>query len=209
MRMGKRLWDLWQGVRTRQQPLDTASALSDRASFDEAMMRRCIALSRQAADAGDLPFASVLTLDGEIVAEAVNRARLERNVAAHAEVIAISRAQKKLGFAEFSRATLYTNVEPCAMCAYCIREVGLGRVVFAIASPVMGGLSHWNILRDETISRRIPQVFGSVPEVVSGLGFPEAQAAWRQWNPLAWQLIQLRVGDASDHAPIDDACRRT
>jgi tRNA(adenine34) deaminase len=90
------------------------------------------------------------------------------------------------------RCTLYSNVEPCAMCAYCIREAGLGRVVYALGSPVMGGLSKWNILRDQDISNRIPQVFGPVPEVVSGVLLQEVQEVWREWNPMAWEMIKLR-----------------
>jgi tRNA(adenine34) deaminase len=77
------------------------------------------------------------------------------------------------------------------MCAYCIREAWVGRVVFALASPVMGGVSRWNILRDDGLSGHIPEVFGAAPEVVSGVLLCEAQEAWREWSPLAWKLIRL------------------
>ena len=77
------------------------------------------------------------------------------------------------------------------MCSYCIREAWVGRVVYAIGSPVMGGLSRWNILRDDGISD-IPQIFGAVPEVVSGVLLHQAQQAWRDWSPLTWQMIKLR-----------------
>jgi hypothetical protein len=53
-------------------------------------------------------------------------------------------------------------------------------------------LSKWNILRDDEISDRLRQVFGAVPEVVSGILVHEAQQVWREWNPLAWRLIKLR-----------------
>ena len=109
----------------------------------------------------------------------------------HAEVIALSGAQRAVSREQLRRCTLYTNVEPCAMCSYCIREAWVGRVVYAIGSPVMGGLSKWNILRDEGISD-IPQIFGPVPEVVSGVLLQQAQQVWRDWNPLAWQMIKLR-----------------
>jgi tRNA(adenine34) deaminase len=56
----------------------------------------------------------------------------------------------------------------------------------------MGGLSKWNILRDDGMSDRMPQIFGAVPEVVSGILLREAQHAWRDWNPLAWEMIRLR-----------------
>ena len=159
---------------------------------DKVMMARCIELSRIAVGKGEYPFGTVIALDGQVVAEAINRAIREGDVTRHAEVIALSQAQKKIGRAQLFRSTLYTNVEPCAMCSYCIREAWIGRIVYALASPVMGGYSKWNILRDDSLSRRMPQVFGAVPELVSGVETAEAQQAWRDWNPLAWEMIKLR-----------------
>ena len=123
----------------------------------------------------------------------------------HAEVMALSDAQKVISRERFRHYTLYTNVEPCAMCSDCIQEARVGRVVYAIGSTVMGGLSRWNILRDDRISD-VPQIFGAVPEVVSGVLLYQAQQAWRDWDPLAWQRIKLRrlltepcVGKAQIH----------
>jgi tRNA(adenine34) deaminase len=159
---------------------------------DEAMMARCIELSRIAVSEGEYPFGTVIALNGQVVAEAINRAIRDADVTRHAEVIALSDAQRAVSREQLRQCTLYTNVEPCAMCSYCIREAWVGRVVYAIGSPVMGGLSKWNILRDDGISD-IPQIFGTVPEVVSGVLFHQAQQAWRDWNPLAWQMIKLRA----------------
>jgi len=159
---------------------------------DKAMMARCVELSRIAVSKGEYPFGTVIALDGQIVAEAINRTIREGDVTRHAEVIALSQAQKAIGREQLRRYTLYTNIEPCAMCAYCIREAWVSRVVYALGSPVMGGLSKWNILRDDGMSDRVPQIFGAVPEVVSGVLLHEAQQAWRDWNPLAWEMIKLR-----------------
>src|SRR5215472_7708226 len=107
-----------------------------RAATDKAMMTRCIELSRIAAGEGEYPFGTVIALDGKIVAEAVNRTIREADVTRHAEIIALSAAQKTIGRQALRRATLYTNIEPCAMCCYCIREAWVGRVVYALGSPV-------------------------------------------------------------------------
>jgi tRNA(adenine34) deaminase len=165
---------------------------SSQEATDKAMMARCIELSRIAVSKGEYPFGTVIALDGQVVAEAINRSIRDDDVTRHAEVIALSEVQKAIGRDQLRRYTLYTNIEPCAMCSYCIREARVGRVAYALGSPVMGGLSKWNILRDDEMSDRIPQVFGPVPEVVSGLLLHEAQQAWRDWNPLAWQMIKLR-----------------
>ena len=154
------------------------------------MMERCIELSRTAIGEGEYPFGSVVALGGRIVAEAINRTKRDNDVSRHAEVIALAQAQKLLSPGELAQATIYSNVEPCAMCSYCIREAWIGRVVYALRSPVMGGLSKWNILRDAGIANRVP-VFGPVPEVVIGVLSKEVQQVWRDWSPLAWQVIQM------------------
>ena len=158
---------------------------------DRAMMARCIELSTMAVKEGEYPFGSVITLDGRIIAEATNRTMRENDVSRHAEVIALSQAQQVVGRADLHRATLYSNVEPCAMCSYCIREAWVGRVVYALTSPIMGGATKWNILRDTDISSRVP-IFAPAPEVVSGVLAQEVQDSWRAWNPLAWEMVRMR-----------------
>lgn len=159
---------------------------------DEAMMARCIELSRIAVSKGEYPFGTVIALDGQVVAEAINSCIRDGDVTRHAEIIALSHAQRTVGRERLRRYTLYSNIEPCAMCAYCIREAWVSRVVYALASPVMGGLSKWNVLRDDGLSDRIPEIFGAAPEVVSGVLLHEAQQAWRDWSPFAWEMIKLR-----------------
>jgi tRNA(adenine34) deaminase len=159
---------------------------------DKTMMTRCIELSRTAVGKGEYPFATIIACDGQVVAESINTTIRDSDVTRHAEIIALSQAQQAIGREQLRRATLYSNIEPCAMCAYCIREAWIGRVVYAMGSPVMGGHSKWNILRDRDLSDRLPGVFGGVPEVVSGVMVEEAQRAWRDWNPFAWQVIKLR-----------------
>src|SRR5262245_13336558 len=107
---------------------------TSRESTDQAMMARCVALSRLAVDRGEHPFGTVIARDGRILTEAINRTVREGDVTRHAEVIALSKAQRLVGRMQLSDYTLYTNIEPCAMCSYCIREAWIGRVVFALAS---------------------------------------------------------------------------
>lgn len=182
----------WSRPQGERETADNIRASDSSRQPDVAMMARCVELSRIAVTKGEYPFGTVIARDGKIVAEAINRTIRERDVSRHAEIIALTQAQKTIGRDELRRCTLYSNIEPCAMCSYCIREAWVGRVVYALGSPVMGGLSKWNILRDNDMSGRIPQIFAAAPEVVSGLGVREAQQAWRDWNPLAWHMIKLR-----------------
>ena len=177
----------------------------DQSAIDARMMERCIALSAEAAQQHELPYACVICCDGKVVAEAVNRVVEEGDVTRHAEILAISAAQRVLGRSDLSDCTIYSNVEPCAMCAFPIRETRIGRVVYAISSPMMGGLSKWNVLGDNEISNVMPQVFGDAPEVAAGLLYRDAATVWRNWNPVFWLGIRFRGCLAE--APHDGAYR--
>jgi tRNA(adenine34) deaminase len=168
------------------QPRQAQSAL------DVLMMRRCIALSATAVGKGEFPFAAVVARDGEVLVEAINEVARAGDVTRHAELVAVSRAQQVLGHKDLSDCTLYTTVEPCPMCSFPMRETRIGRVVFAIGSPVMGGYSRWNVLRDPDLSRIMPEAFGPVPQVVAGLLRKEAERIWWRWNPLIWSVIRYR-----------------
>jgi tRNA(adenine34) deaminase len=160
--------------------------------IDLKMMRRCVALSAEAVRANELPFACVICKDGEVVVETTNRVSRDADVTRHAEIIAISEAQRVLGRKDLSDCTLYSNVEPCPMCSFPIRETRIGRVVYSISSPMMGGFSKWGVLSDREISDVMPQVFGRAPDISAGLMYRDAAAVWRSWNPLFWFGIRLR-----------------
>jgi tRNA(adenine34) deaminase len=89
------------------------------------------------------------------------------------------------------------------MCAFPIREAGIGRVVYAIRSPLMGGYSRWNILGDAALSANMPEVFGEAPKVVAGLLSREAETVWWRANWFVWGIIRLRgiFGGRASPAP--------
>lgn len=156
------------------------------------MMSRCIALSRDSVAAGELPFGCVICRDGEVVAESTNRVKRDRDVMRHAEMVAMSQAQRVLGTKRLSRCALYSSVEPCGMCSYCIRETRMRKVVYAIRSPIMGGYSKWKLLQDKELSGVLPEVFGTVPEITAEVMRDQAEAVWRSWHPLIWRIIKFR-----------------
>jgi tRNA(adenine34) deaminase len=159
---------------------------------DIKMMRRCIELSGVGAKRGEFPFAALVCNGERILAEATNEVASERDITRHAELVAVSRAQKAIGKTKLTKCTLYSNVEPCVMCAFPLREARVSRVVFALRSPLMGGYSRWNVLGDRAISDAMPEAFGYPVEVVVGLLAEEAEQVWRSWNPLIWSIIKQR-----------------
>lgn len=166
--------------------------METREAIDVAMMERCIALSKTAGREGEFPFACIIEKDGKVVVETTNRVVRDGDVTRHAELVAVSLAQKALGSKDLSGCTLYTNVEPCAMCSFPIRETRISRVVYAIGSRLMGGDSKWDVLGDPELSKVMPEAFGDAPEIMRGFMRRDAEKVWRAWNPLIWGVIRYR-----------------
>jgi tRNA(adenine34) deaminase len=80
---------------------------------DKAIMRRCIALALSARQRGELPYAAIISQQGQFVCESSNMANADQDATRHTELVAISIAQKMLGTVSLDECTLYTLVEPC------------------------------------------------------------------------------------------------
>lgn len=159
---------------------------------DRLMMTHCIALSKQSGEAGEYPYGAVICRDGVIVSESINMVSHDGDVTRHAEVVAISKAQKALRTISLDDCEIYVNAEPCAMCSLAIRETRIRRVVYGLSSPYMGGLTKWNVLADQEISGAIPEVFAPPPTIVSGYMAEEAERALVEWNPIIARIITAR-----------------
>ena len=160
-------------------------------ALDQEMMQRCIALSVQSGEEGEYPYGVVICRAGAVVCESINRVAHDRDVTRHAEVVAISQAQKTLATVSLDR-TIYASAEPCAYCCYAIRESRIGRVVYALRSPHMGGVSKWPVLTDKDISATMPEVFAAPPEITAGFMAKEAEEALFAWNPVVAGVLKAR-----------------
>jgi tRNA(adenine34) deaminase len=161
-------------------------------AMDRRMMTRAIALSQQSGKAGEYPYGAVVCRDGSVVSESINRVTHDGDVTRHAEVVAISLAQKALRSVSLDDCEIFVNAEPCAFCCYAIRESRIRRVVFGLSSPHMGGLSKWNVLADNDLNASMPDVFAPPPEIVAGFMAKEAEAALIEWNPIISDVIKRR-----------------
>ena len=103
-------------------------------------MYRAIENAKTAFDAGDVPVGAVIVKDGEIIAEAFNEREASGNAVAHAEVLAIERACKRLGRWRLSDCEMYVTLEPCPMCAGAILNARLGCVYYALKDANAGAM---------------------------------------------------------------------
>jgi len=161
-------------------------------ALDRAMMERCIALAIRSADLGENPYAAVICHDGTFVCESINAVVRDHDVTHHSEAVAISEAQHRLGRVSLEDCTIYANAEPCALCCYAIRETRIGRVVYGMPSPLMGGVTRWNILGDTMLSNTLPEVFAPPPQIVPGFMREQVEAAIAHRMPIIWEFMRAR-----------------
>ena len=116
--------------------------MAELTEVDLAHLRRCVELAREALDAGDEPFGSVLVdADGTALAEGRNRVVETGDATQHPEFELARWAAAHLTPEQRAGATVYTSGEHCAMCAAAHGWVGLGRIVYASSSAQLGAVA--------------------------------------------------------------------
>ena len=105
---------------------------------DEVFMHEALSLAREAAAAGEVPVGAIVVKDGAVVGHGHNRPVSSRDPTAHAEVMALRDAAKRVGNYRLAGCILYVTLEPCAMCAGAIMNARISRVVYGAADPKSG-----------------------------------------------------------------------
>lgn len=86
----------------------------------------------------DVPVGALAVLNGEVIGRGHNRREADHDPSAHAEMIALREASQKIGYWRLDGVTLYTTLEPCAMCAGAMVLARLPRLVYATVDPKAG-----------------------------------------------------------------------
>ena len=125
--------------------------------------------ARRAMEAGEVPVGAVMVYGGEVIAQAHNRREGFQDPTAHAEMLALREAARKLGRWRLTGATMYVTLEPCAMCAGAMVLARLDRLVYGCDDPKAGACgSIFDIIREPGLNHRV--------EVVSGVFEKESQS---------------------------------
>ena len=99
--------------------------------MDRKYMDLALIEARKAMAEGDVPVGAVVVLNGEVIGVGRNRREKDKNAVAHAEILAIEEACKKVGDWRLDNAELYVTLEPCPMCMGAAINARIGRIVFA------------------------------------------------------------------------------
>ncbi|HEX4896623.1 MAG TPA: tRNA adenosine(34) deaminase TadA [Solimonas sp.] len=123
------------------QAIEAESGAVDRQrARDEHWMRHALLLAHRAREAGEVPVGAVLVQDDRILGEGWNRPIGEHDPSAHAEMVALREAGRRLGNYRLTGSTLYVTLEPCVMCAGAIVHARVERLVYGAADPKAGGV---------------------------------------------------------------------
>jgi tRNA(Arg) A34 adenosine deaminase TadA len=112
----------------------------------EALIRRAIALARQARDAGNHPFGALLAVNGVVILTAQNTITTGRDPTAHAESNLVAAAVHRLTSEEIRRSVLYSSCEPCAMCVGKMYWAGIRALVYGLPAVDLAALTSRDFL---------------------------------------------------------------
>ena len=122
----------------------------------EKFMDLAIKEAKKARDKDEVPIGAVLVLDGKIIAKAHNLMEKKQVATAHAEILCIEKACKKLKSWRLDGTTLFITVEPCAMCAGAIANARIKEVVFGAYEKKSGcAESKYSVLLDNGLNHSV------------------------------------------------------
>ena|SRR5580765_8087434 len=124
---------------------------------DEQWMSRAIDAAREAAGLGEVPVGAVIVdAEGELLAIASNRTIIDNDPTAHAEILALRIAAAEIGNYRLTDATVYSTIEPCAMCAGALVNARVARLVFGAADERFGAVvTHFGVCDSEKLNHRM------------------------------------------------------
>jgi tRNA(adenine34) deaminase len=137
---------------------------------DEHFMRLALREADQAADHDDVPIGAVIVREGEVLAAAGNERELRGDPTAHAEVLAMREASRRIGGWRIPGSVLYVTLEPCPMCAGAIVLARVPRVVYGAPDPKAGAAgSVLDILGEPRLNHRPRVDAGLLADEAAGL----------------------------------------
>lgn len=138
------------------------------ADTDEKYMREPIRQAKKAYALGEVPIGCVIVYEGKIIGRGYNRRTIDKNTLAHAELIAIKKASRKMDDWRLEGCTMYVTLEPCQMCSGAIVQSRMTRVVVGCMNPKAGCAgSILNLLQMEEFNHQAELTTGVLEEECS------------------------------------------
>lgn len=131
-------------------------------------MKQALGLAQKAAGLGEVPIGCVIEYQGKVIGRGYNRRLTDKSTLAHAEIIAIKKACKKMGDWRLEDCTMYVTLEPCQMCAGAIVQARIKKVVIGCMNPKAGCAgSILNVLQMDAFNHQVEIEQGVLEEECS------------------------------------------
>ncbi len=137
---------------------------------DEKYMKEAIRQAKKAYALGEVPIGCVIVYEGKIIGRGYNRRTIDKNTLAHAELMAIKKASKKMDDWRLEDCIMYVTLEPCQMCSGAIVQSRMKKVVIGCMNPKAGCAgSILNLLQMEEFNHQVELEIGVLGEECSNL----------------------------------------
>lgn len=128
-------------------------------------MRHAITLAREGERRGEVPVGAVVVLDGEVIGRGFNRPIERVDPSAHAEMVALRDAARRIGNYRLEGASIYVTIEPCMMCCGALVHARLSALVFGAREPRSGAvISNAKLLESPWLNHHLEVVEGVLGE---------------------------------------------
>lgn len=129
-------------------------------------MADALAQARDAFAADEVPVGAVIVHHptGRIIAAAHNETEARQDCTAHAEMLAIRRAQKALGRKSLAECDLFVTLEPCAMCAGALAHARIRRLYYGAADEKGGAIDNGPHIFNQPTTHHKPEIYGGIEE---------------------------------------------
>lgn len=152
-------------------------------------MNEALIEAKKAYEKGEVPIGAVITRKGRIIARGHNLKEHLKDPTAHAEIICIRDAARKVGEWRLTDCQLYVTIEPCCMCAGAVVQARIPRLIIGAMDPKAGAAgSLLNVVEDERFNHRVTVTRGVLEEECSALikdFFRHLRQKGERWPSLA------------------------
>lgn len=137
-------------------------------AYEEKFMKKALTLAKKAYAQDEVPVGAILVKDGKVIASAYNKRESSQDATAHAEILAIKKACKKLNDFRLIGTELYVSLEPCVMCTGAILNARIDKVYFG-ASITNGSISAKELVERAELNHKTEIVGGFMADECSKL----------------------------------------
>ncbi len=139
--------------------------MNEEATINKKYMMEALKQARKAGEIGEVPIGCVIVYEGQVIARGYNQRNKRNSTLAHAEILAIQKASRKLEDWRLEGCVMYVTLEPCPMCAGAIVQARIPKVVIGAMNPKAGcGGSILNILQERRFNHQVEMVTGECGE---------------------------------------------